>query len=69
MPDVWFREADQRIKDWHLEVLVSADGMKAQYRSTHLPTDTLMKREYSGETCAQNADRAFTDRAIELVHG
>lgn len=69
MPDVWFREADQRIKDWHLEVLVTPDGMKAQYRTTHMPTDTLQKREFTGETAAQDADRAFTERAIELIHG
>jgi len=69
MSDVWFRENDQRIKSWHLETLVSPDGMKAQYRTTHMPTDTLQVREFTGETAPMDADRAFTERAIELIHG
>ena len=69
MPDVWFREADQRAGDYHFEVLVSSDGMRSQYRSTHMPTDTLQIREFTGETCAADADRVFTERVIKEVHG
>jgi len=69
MRDVWFREADQRAGAYHFEVLVSPDGMKAQYRSTHMATDTLQVREFTGETAAQDADRAFTERVIQEIHG
>jgi hypothetical protein len=69
MPDVWFRDADQRAGDYHFEVLVSPDGMRAQYRSTHLPTDTLQIMEFTGETSAADADRRFTERVIKEVHG
>ena len=69
MSDVWFRELDQRAKQWHLEVLVSPDGMKAQYRTTYLPTDTLQTFTFEGETALMDAERRFTERAIELIHG
>ena len=68
MPAVWIREADQRAGAYHFEVLVSADGMRAQYRSTTMATDTLQVRHFSGETSAQDAHRAFTDRVLEEVH-
>ena len=66
---VWFIEQELRHGDWLLQTRVSADGMEAEYLSVHTPTDTLQKREYQGETAIQQADRAFDERAIELVHG
>ena len=69
MSEIWFRELDQRIRAWHLETRVSSDGMTAQYRTTHMPTDTLQVKTFKGETCHMDAERAFTERAIELIHG
>ena len=69
MTTAWFRELDQKVRQWHLEVLVSPDGMQAQYRSTYIPTDTLLICEFFGETAPMDAERAFTERAIELIHG
>lgn len=69
MSDVWFRDLDQRVRGWHLEVLTSSDGMKSLYRTTHMATDTLQVRAFTGETAPMDAERAFTERAIELIHG
>ena len=66
---VWLREADQRAGAYHFEVLVAADGMKAQYRCTTMATDTLQVREFRGETSEMDAMRIFSDRLIEEVHG
>ena len=69
MSDVWFREAEHTAGGYCFEVLVSADAMSAQYRSTHLATDTLQVRHFTGETAPMDAERVFTERVIKEVHG
>ncbi len=69
VPVVWFREADQRAGRFHFEVLVSSDGMKAQYRKTRMSTDEMQVEQFTGETAGQQADRRFMEDAIKEGHG
>ena len=69
MPDVWFREADQRAGAYHFEVLVSSDGMISQYRRTYLSSDKMQAEFFRGETSAHDAMRRFDEDVIKEVHG
>jgi len=69
VPDVWFREADQRAGAFGFEVLVSSDGMKAQYRKTRMSDDAMNVETFRGETSCQAAMRRFNEDVIKEVHG
>ena len=68
MPDVWFREADQRVGRYHLEVLTTPDGMTSVFRRTVMATDVMAKHTFTGETSVHDAMRKFTDEALAEMY-
>ena len=69
MPDVWFREADQRAGRFHFEVLTSPDGMVSEYRRTTMATDEMFVEQFKGESSCDAAMRHFTEGVIKEVYG